>query len=230
MKKFYYPLIAIVIFASSCKTLGSLGIKPSHLETVMALKGILDSSTFKAIKTLKNLSDDGGTSMLPKEVNGVLKTLKTIGYGDEIDKATKAIGSSSKIVLSESEGIIGDAIKELKFSDAVAVVLGGEDAATNVLKRAMYGTVKKRYSERLGAELGKTEALDYWTLAAQAYNLFSKNKIESTLPDFLAERAVDALFISIGKEEAKARTDYQAIGNKVVTKVFDYYSKNKGKQ
>ncbi len=50
-------------------------------------------------------------------------------------------------MLSESEEIVGDAIRELNFTDAVAVVLGGE------------ATVKKRYSTRIGQELGKTEAL-----------------------------------------------------------------------
>ena len=128
-------------------------------------------------------------------------------------------------MLTESEGIVSDAISELKFTDAVAVVLGGEDAATNVLKRAMYDTVKKRYSSRIEQELGKTDALKYWPIAASAYNLFARDKMESSLPDFLAERSVDALFIAMGKQEASIRTDYRSLGNSVVTKVFDYYTK-----
>ena len=47
------------------------------------------------------------------------------------------------MVLGESEEIIGDAISKLKFTDAVAVVLGGEDAATNILKRASIVLLKK---------------------------------------------------------------------------------------
>lgn len=225
MKKSAF-ILTMVVFFSSCKTLGDLGLKPSHLETVFALQKILDSSAFKAIKTLRSLADGGG-DFLPKEVNSVLGTLKTLGYGDEIDKVKETIGSVSKIALSESEGVIGDAIKEIKFTDAVAVVLGGEDAATNVLKRAMYDTVKKRYSSQLGTELNKTDVPKYWPLASNAYNIFAKNKVDNSLPDFLAERAVDAMFIAIGKEEAKARTDYKAIGDNVVNKVFDYYSKPK---
>lgn len=225
MKRFILPFLAFSILSfSSCKVMSDLGLKPSNLETVMALKNILDSSTFKALKTLKNLNDGGVASALPKEVGTVLMTLKTIGYGDEVDQITNSIGSASKLMLSESEGIIGDAISELKFTDAVAVVLGGEDAATNVLKRAMYGTVKKRYSSRLEQELGKTDALKYWPIAASAYNIFAKNKMEATLPDFLAERAVDGLFLAMGKQEASIRTDYKSLGNSVVNKVFDYYT------
>lgn len=227
MKKVILSILTISVIFSSCKTLGEMGLKPSNLETVMALKNILDSSTFKAIKKLKDINDGGLETALPSEVGTVLNTLRTVGYGDEVDKATKSIGQASTLVLGESEGIITDAIGELKFTDAVAVVLGGEDAATNVLKRAMYNTVKSRYSTRLGQELDKTEVNKYWPMAAGAYNIFASDKMEGTLPDFLAERAVDGLFLAIGKEEAKARTDYKAIGNSVVTKVFDYYTKNK---
>jgi len=227
MKRIILSFLAVSVLASSCKVLSDLGIKPTNLETIMALKNILDGSTFKAIKKLKNINENGIEGVLPAEVGTVLNTLKTVGYGDEVEKVPKSIGTASTLVLGESEQIVGDAIKELKFTDAVAVVLGGEDAATNVLKRAMYSTVKKRYSSRLGQELGKTEVDKYWPIAAGAYNMFSKNKMEGSLPDFLAERAVDGLFLAIGKEEAKARTDYKAIGNSVVTKVFDYYSKNK---
>lgn len=215
-------LLTMVLFFTSCKTLGELGLKPSHLETVFALQKILDSSTFKAIKTLKSLAD-GGDDFLPKEVNTVLASLKTLGYGEQIYDIKSKIESVSKIALKESEGVLGEAVKQLKFTDAVAVVLGGEDAATNVLKRAMYDTVKSRYSDEIERELDKTDVSDYWPLASNTYNLFAKNKVDSSLSDFLAERAVDAIFIAIGKEEAKARTDYKAIGDNVVNKVFDYY-------
>jgi hypothetical protein len=107
----------------------------------------------------------------------------------------------------------------------VAVVIGGEDAATQVLRQAMYATVKQRYSSLLNAEFEKNDVNKYWPLAAGAYNMFSKNKVDSNLSDFAAERAVDVLFLSIGKEEKNIRTDYKSLGKQAVTKVFDYYTK-----
>lgn len=226
MKRIILPFLAFSILTfSSCSLMKDLDLKPSNLETVLALKKILDSSTFRALKTLKNMNANGIEGALPKEIGTVLKTLKTVGYGDEVDQVTKSIGNASNLMLSESEGIIGDAISELKFTDAVAVVLGGEDAATSVLKRAMYDTVKKRYSSRIEQELGKTDALKYWPIATSAYNIFAKNKVNNSLSDFLAERSVDAVFLAMGKQEASIRTDYKSLGNSVVTKVFDYYTK-----
>ncbi len=217
--------LSIIIF-SSCATLNKLGIKPSAIETAIALKQVLNSSTFRTIKTLKNLSE-GDEEMMPKELNAVLSGLSALGYGDDVVKVKKQISQASGIALNESEGIIADAIKEIKFKDAAAIVLGGEDAATGVLKNAMYGSVKKRYSARLGKSLEGQEAVQYWPIASKAYNLFSSKKVDTTLPDFLAERAVDALFVGMGKNEKAVRADYKSLGNQAVTKVFDYYSNKK---
>jgi len=229
MKRFLLAFVAISVLGTSCATLGALGIKPSNLETISALKSILNSSTFKALKTLQSLNNDGIAGLLPDEVKPVLATMKTLGLGKEIDMVTSQISDVSGIALSESQGLMTDAIKEVNFGDAVSVVLGGEDAATDVLKKAMYGAVKKRYASRLDEQLQGTEALQYWPLAASAYNIFASNKIDGNLSDFLAERAVDAIFLAVGKEEAKVRKDYRHLGDQVVTKVFDYYQNRQKK-
>jgi len=227
MKRNLILLVALATLASSCSTLGALGLKPSNLETVTALKSILNSSTFRALQTLKSLNDGGVASLLPAELQPVLSTMKTMGYGDEVETVTKQIGNISSIVLDESQGVMTDAIKEVKFSDAVSIVLGGEDAATEVLRNAMYGAVKQRYAARMENELQGTEALQYWPIATGAYNMFSSNKIEGNLSDFMAERAVDAVFLAMGKEEKEIRSNYEVLGDAVVTKVFDYYKNNK---
>ncbi|MEM9819753.1 MAG: DUF4197 domain-containing protein [Bacteroidota bacterium] len=227
MKKISSLLLIVLFCLPSCSTLQSLIAEPTSLETISALREVLNSSTFRAISTLSKINKDGVMAILPSEIQPVLNTLKTVGLGNEIDKATEIIGNVSGEVAKESGGIMKDAIAELDFGDAVSVVLGGEDAATQVLKQAMYGSVKKRYSSRLETELGKTEVLKYWPMASGAYNLFAKNKVNSSLPDFLSERAVDALFLTMGKEESKIRQKPEDLGKAVVTKVFNYYQNQK---
>lgn len=226
MKKILIPFITLSLLLSSCSTLNNLGIAPTNLETIQAVKEIMNSSAFRAIDALQKMNAAGGVEgLLPKELQPVLGTLKTLGVGKEIDQVTKQIGDVSQLVAKESTGIMTDAISSVKITDAVGVVLGAEDAATVLLKNAMYGSVKKRYSERLDNELAKTDALQYWPMATGAYNLFAKNKIDNNLSDFLAERAVDALFLTMGKKESQIRQDPAKLQKAVVTKVFDYYQK-----
>ena len=91
----------------------------------------------------------------------------------------------------------------------------------------MYEAVKKRYSDRLNVELEKTDVNKYWPMAQSAHNIFAKNKVEGSLSDFLAAKAVDGLFIAIGKEEAVIRKNPNELGSAVVDKVFDYYNRQK---
>ncbi|HMS69845.1 MAG TPA: DUF4197 family protein [Saprospiraceae bacterium] len=227
MKSSKYLLLFIIVSFVSCSTLMKSALKPSTLETITALREILNSSTFKALMQLKNLSGDDPMQTLPPEVNLVLNSLSSLGLSAEIAKSKEVIGKSAAIMLTESEGIMKDAISEVDFGDAVAVVTGGKDAATQVLKNNMKVVVKKRYSERLNLELNKSEVNKYWPLAAGTYNMFSKNKVDTALSDFMAERAVDAIFLAVGHEEQELRKDPASLGKAVVTKVFDYYMKRK---
>ena len=215
----------ILTIASSCKVLEQLALAPTELETITALKEVLNSSAFRSIATLKKINDGGVDALLPEEIQPVLGALRNVGLGGKVDEVNKQIVNVSGVVIEESGGIMTDAIKELTFADAVAVVTGGEDAATQVLREAMYASVKKRYSGRLNAELEKNgaDALRYWPVATNAYNLFTDDKIEGTLSDFIAEKSVDALFLTMGKEETEIRKDPASLGKAVVTKVFDYY-------
>ncbi len=230
MKKIIAPLLIFTMLLSSCSTLNNLGIAPTALESIQAVKALMDGSSFRAINALQKMNAAGGVEgLLPKEIAPVLKTLKTLGVGKEVDGITKQINGISKMVAGESAGIMKDAISSIKITDAVGVVLGAEDAATMLLKNAMYGSVKKRYSERLDTELAKTEVPQYWPMATGAYNLFAKNKVDNDLSGFLAERAVDALFLTMGKQEKQLRKDPKKLQNAVVNKVFDYYQKKKGR-
>lgn len=228
MKYFYTLGITALLFFSSCTQLTNF-IKPTNLETISALREILNHSAFKAAKSLAKLKTQGVEGVLPAELQPVLSTLKTLGLGDEADKALNILGTASSVVADEVPGIMEDAIKQVNFKDAAAIVLGGESAATGVFKKAMYGAVKQRYSERLSGELTKTDVPKYWPMAASAYNMFAKkeDKVDGNVEDFLAERAVDGLFLAMGKEEKAVRADYKSLGNQVVTKVFDYYTNKK---
>ncbi len=227
MKKLIICLITMATLSSSCKVLEELALAPTNLETVTALKEVLNSSAFRSIATLKKLNDSGVEGLLPKELQPVFGTLRNVGLGSKIDAVNDQIISVSGTVVQESGYIMQDAIKELTFADAVAVVTGGKDAATQVLRQAMYASVKKRYSSRLDEELQKNggDALKYWPIATNAHNLFSDNKIEGSLSDFIAERSVDAMFLTMGAEETEIRKDPASLGKAVVTKVFDYYTK-----
>lgn len=228
MKNILFSTLLITAFVlSSCSTLKNFLPEPSVLETVTALRKILDNSALKTIAKMSKMKDGGVEALIPEEIRPIFSTMKTLGLGKEIDPIMDAIGKASAIAVDESAAIMKDAIKKVKFKDAAKIVLTGGDAATTVLKEAMYGTVKQRYSSLLNDELQKQDALQYWAPAKSAFNLFAKKKVEGEMSDFLAEKAVDGMFLTMGAEEKDTRKSYKKLGSTVVNKVFDYYTKKK---
>ena len=225
MKNSFLAILTLGFMLSSCASLKNALPIPTDIESVLALKEVLNSSTFKAINTLNNMRK--GTNGLPKELEPVLAAMTTLGYGDKVELIEKSIVDASNIVADESEAIMKQAISDLKFKDAAKIVVTGGDAATGVLKQSMYKTISAKYSERLDEQLDKTEVKQYWPLAAGAYNMFAKEKVDGKLSEFLAKRAVDALFLTTGMKEKDTRAAYKEMGSKVVTKVFDYYKDKK---
>lgn len=225
MKHRLILFMTIGFMLSSCASLKNALPIPTDLESVLALKEVLNSSTFKAINTLNKMRK--GTDGLPPELQPVLAAMTTLGYGDKVELVKKSIVDASNIVAEESEVIMKEAIDDLKFKDAAKIVVTGGDAATGFLKQSMYKTITARYSDRLDEQLDKTEVKQYWPLAAGAYNIFAKEKVDGKLSEFLAKRAVDALFLTTGAKEKDTRAAYKEMGSKVVTKVFDYYKDKK---
>jgi hypothetical protein len=227
MKRLSLPItLTAFLTLSSCSVLNQLNLQPSMLENISALREILNSSTFRALQTLSQLATDDPSKVLPEEFQPVLAGLRTLGLGNEINKITNQVGQISGIVLNESQDIIKESIAKVDFGDAVAIITGGKDAATQVLKNNMKEVVRDRYSDLLSTHLNKTEVNTYWPMAVSAYNIFSKTKVDANLNNFLADKAVDGIFLAMGHEEEEIRKDYKSLGNAVVTKVFDYYAKN----
>lgn len=229
MKRVITLLLVVGLMLPSCSTLKQLGIEPTALETLTALRSVLDSSAFRAAKTLGKLKTGGVESVVPKEIVQVLGKLEGLGLGGDVQKVTKKVGEISAMVAEEGAVLMKDAIKNVDFKDAAAVVLYGEDAATQALRNSMYKSVKAKYNTRLDEEFSKVPELQYWDAAKTAFNLFAgkEDKIEGSLSDFASERAVDAMFLAMGKEEKEIRKDPASVGKAVVTKVFNYYQKKK---
>ena len=207
----------------SCSTLQQLAYVPSRLENIQAVKELLNGSAFRALAIVANSANQGIEGLLPKEVRPVISTLRTIGLGNEIDQLDRKVGMASKAVLSESTGLMEDAIYQLDIADAVGIIKGEPNAATALLKNAMYDAVKNRYSQKLDGELSKIDETKHWETAVSAYNLFAKNKIEGSLSEFIAEKAVDAVFLTMSNEETEIRKDVNVLEKEVLSRVFDYH-------
>ena len=111
----------------------------------------------------------------------------------------------------------------MTIADATNILLGNKDAATNYFKRVTTAQLMEKFSPVITNSLSKVGATKYWSDAAAAYNKLPLVKpVNTNLSNYVAEKAIDGMFIQVAQEELKIRDNIGARSTGLLQKVFGY--------
>lgn len=160
--------------------------------------------------------------LLPPDAKKVENTLRTIGMGAQVDKAILSINRGAEDAVGFAKPIFVDAIKEMTLTDALNIVKGPKDAATNYFKSKTREKLVAAFSPSVKSSLDKANATKYYSDIITSYNKLPTtfNKINPDLTSYVVGRAVEALFDQVAKEEANIRTNPVARTTDILKKVF----------
>jgi hypothetical protein len=118
--------------------------------------------------------------------------------------------------------IFVQAIKDMTLTDALGIVRGNKDAATEYFRRKTSEQLIVAFTPSVKSSLDKTNATKYYADIANNYNRLPlmPNKINPDLAGYVVGKAVDALFDQIAKEEANIRANPLARTTDILKKVF----------
>jgi len=127
--------------------------------------------------------------------------------------------------VGEAKPIFVDAIKQMTIADAINIVKGPRDAATQYFKDKTTDKLVAAFSPIIKSALDRTNATRYYGDAVSAYNKLPTtfNKINPDLPSYVTNKAVAALFDQIAQEEANIRANPAARTTEILKKVFGKY-------
>jgi ABC-type transporter MlaC component len=142
--------------------------------------------------------------------------------GKQVDKAILQINRGAEDAVGFAKPIFVDAIKEMTLIDAINIVKGPKDAATNYFRQKTTEKLIAAFLPVIKTSLDKTEATKYYADIVNTYNNFPTTfkKINPDLPSYVVGKAVDALFDQIAKEEANIRENPVARTTEILRKVF----------
>ena len=160
--------------------------------------------------------------LLPPDAQKMESTLRKIGMGDQVDKAVLAINRGAEDAVGYAKPIFVDAIKEMTLTDALNIVKGNKDAATQYFKQKTSTKLIEAFSPSVKSSLDKTDATKYYADIVNAYNKLPTtfNKMNPDLTSYVVGKAVDALFDQVAKEEANIRANPAARATDILKKVF----------
>ncbi|NLR64672.1 DUF4197 domain-containing protein [Chitinophaga varians] len=207
-------------------TTSSNGGSITESEAGSAIKEALAKGVANGIANLNKTDGFFGNDLykllLPPDAVKIGNTLRAIGLGPQVDQAILQINRSAEKAVGYAAPIFVNAIKQMTLTDALNLVKGGNNSATEFFKSKTTDQLKAAFNPVVKKSLDSTSATRYYSDIVNTYNKLPTtfNKANPNLQDYVTTMAVNALFDQIGKEEAAIRANPAARTTDLLKKVF----------
>lgn len=237
MIKRYLLAFSLTLGLLSCDTLSNLPTNypistVTESEAATGMRQALEQGIGRGISTL-NVQDGffGNQAyklFLPAEAQRIENTLRQLGMGGMVDRAILQINRSAEDAVGFARPIFVDAIREMTITDAINIIKGPRDAATQYFKNKTTQKLIVAFTPVIKQSLDKFSATKYYGDVVSTYNNFptTLNKLNPDLPSYVVGKAVDALFDQIAQEEANIRANPAARTTEILKKVFGWAARS----
>jgi len=213
---------------TAAKTTGSglLGTNLSNADIVNGLKEALNVGTKNASTKLNTTNGFFSNQLvkiaLPQDVKNIESTLRSFGFNSLCDKLIMSLNRAAEDASGKAIPIFANAIMAMSITDGVNILRGGNNAATEFLKRTTTASLTSAFRPVIESSLRKVNATTYWNEVFKTYNKLpiTKKKVNTDLTAYVTERALNGLFISVAEEEANIRKNPAAQVTGLLQKVF----------
>ncbi|HKZ67783.1 MAG TPA: DUF4197 domain-containing protein [Chitinophagaceae bacterium] len=229
MKRLYLSLVlSLSIFLSSCDSLKQIAsqIGLSEFEMAAGLKDALSQGLFRGFNAF---ADPSGNPLVrfafPGDAAKIEKTLKDIGMDKVVDQVTAKFTRAMSSAVTAAKPIFLNSVKKMSIRDAAGILVTDNlHAATDYFKTNMSPELMTAFRPIVDSTVKTEGANKEWSNLVNIYNKipFINKPLENNLTDFVAARAIDAMFVSVAQEEENIRTKYEFRKTDMMKKAFAY--------
>lgn len=160
--------------------------------------------------------------LLPEEARKVTEKLKIVpGFSQVENVILEKINRAAEDAAKSAAPIFIDAIKAMTIQDAMGILLGQKNAATQYLHGTTHQALYNEFSPVITNSLNKFNAIQYWADAVNAYNKIPfVDKVNPDLADHVTGKALDGLFSLVEQKELGIRSDVSQRTSALLKKVF----------
>ena len=232
--KTIFTLLIISVTLGSCETLQqvanaagvSTGVGISNTEAAAGIKEALGQGITKSVLQLNNTDgffrNELYKVLLPPEARKIENTLRDLGFNSLVDKAILQINRGAEDAAGYAKPIFVEAIKNMTLSDAIGLIRNGDTSATHFFREKTTLKLLEAFRPVIAASLQKVDATKYYGDMVSKYNNFPTTfkKLNPDLTNYVTQKATDALFNLIAKEEINIRTNFAARTTDILRRVF----------
>lgn len=245
MKKLV-PVLFILFIFSSCAELVQIAQQTldeerplTQSEIAGGLKEALIVGTGKSVDILGitdgYYKDEMVKILLPPEAEIITKNIGKVPGGEQLlEDVLLRINRAAENAASEARPIFVNSIKSMTISDAVGILKGENNAATQYLHRTAYNNLFDLYRPKIQASLdkklvGNVSTSQSWNTLVSKWNELAGSvlgqvaglkPVDISLDEYLTGKALDGLFLKIEAEEQKIRENPAARVTGLLKRVF----------
>ncbi|CAN5676396.1 hypothetical protein BH10BAC3_BH10BAC3_20250 [soil metagenome] len=225
-------VITLAIFISTtfgaCDTVkkiaSSVGL--SDIEMALGLKQALEQGLFKTFDAFQNPQVNPVLAFaFPGDAEKIVKTLNNLGLGSYVDLVTGKFNKASSSAFLAAKPIFLNSLRSMNIRDAAAILItNNKHAATDYFKASTRTQLTTAFKPIADSTI-KAQGVDKdWAKVANTLNNlpFVNIKVENSLTEFVAARAVDGMYLLVAQEEEKIRSDINFRKTDVMKRVFGY--------
>ncbi len=200
----------------------------SNSEVVSGLKEALANGVESAITTLGQPGGFLGNKLVeiavPDSLNTIASTARTLGQGHYVDSFETSMNQAAEKAVPEAATILSDAIRQMSVGDAMNILNGPEDAATQYFRKTSEAALIEKFKPIVSQATNQTGVTAaYKNLTGQATPLLGGVLGDSSLnlDQYVTDQSLDGLFKYIAMEEKRIRDNPAARTTDLLKKVFN---------
>lgn len=209
-------------------TIGSVTNQSGSLsenEIISGLKEALTRSSGNASSMLHALDGFNKNNLIripfPPECRIVATKLREMGMGKKVDEFETTLNRAAEKAAKDAAPIFANAITSMTIVDAKNILTGTDTAATSYLRRSTFSSLYSAFNPTVAQALNTTFATSKWKEITSIYNKIPfVKKVDTDLPRYTTNRALQGLFVVVADEEKKIRKDPAAQVSDLLKKVF----------
>jgi hypothetical protein len=233
-------LAFLLISASSAKAQINVGDVINQVNTTVKNYTGKGLSNEDIIKGLKNALSKGSQSAgdqasqpdgfykneaiklpFPQDALKMRTALMQLGMTKEVNDFEEQLNRAAEDAAKKAAPIFLSAITKMTITDGLTILQGGNDAATQYLRKTTVDDLRNAFLPVAQSSLEKVEIAKYWNPLFTAYDKIPfSNKVNPDLNAYVTDKAIEGLFKLVADEELKIRKDPKARTTAILKKVF----------
>lgn len=158
---------------------------------------------------------------VPDQLQRAEGLLRKLGAGNYADQFVTSLNRAAETAAPKAKPIFVDVMRDMTIKDAVGILRGGDDAATQYFRRHSQDRLVATFRPvvaRTTNDVGVTAYYKRFVQKAASTGLVDTRGLD--LDDYVTRKALDGLFYMLAQEERRIRQDPVARTTELLRQVF----------